>query len=135
MGAKWLFQLRSAPGQQTSTLHLFERFEALGAQKVSKWKSLTISYARKVPQGGSVPDKVSERLEGTVRKRLLSESAPQVASDVYMVQFPTDTPDKVYMVIKDKQGHEDKVMEAGSGLALIWHLMNPTGGATHTFTY
>ena len=135
MGAKWLFQLRSAPGQQTSTLHLFERFEALGAQKVSKWKSLTISYARKVPQGGSVPDKVSERLEGTVRKRLLSESAPQVASDVYMVQFPTDTPDKVYMVIKDKQGHEDKVMEAGSGLALIWHLMNPAGGANSGALY
>ena len=100
MGAKWLFQLRSAPGQQvkpaacegrarraslnfprvlaaeseglalggwlvafalrgdgaaarralmsacgwqTSTLHLFERFQALGAEKVSKWKTLTLS--------------------------------------------------------------------------------------------
>ena len=52
-----------------------------------------------------------------------------------MVQFPTDTPDKVYMVIKDKQGHEDKVMEAGSGLALIWHLMNPAGGANSGALY
>lgn len=41
MGAKWLYQLRSAPGQQTSTLHLFDRFEALGAKKVCKWSTQT----------------------------------------------------------------------------------------------
>lgn len=41
MGAKWLYQLRSAPGQQTSTLHLFDRFEALGAKKICKWSTQT----------------------------------------------------------------------------------------------
>ena len=106
MGAKWLFQLRSAPGQQTSTLHLFERFEALGAKKVSKWKTIIVSYQRKVAAGATVSDKV--------------------ASDVYIVQFPTDHPDKVYMVIR--QGDEDKVMEAGTAFVSIWNQINPTGG-------
>lgn len=46
MGAKWLFQLRSAPGQQTSTLHLFDRFESLGARRICKWKTQT-SYHKK----------------------------------------------------------------------------------------
>ena len=113
MGAKWLFQLRSAPGQQTSTLHLFERFEALGAKKVSKWKTLTISYQRKVPAGVTLPDKV--------------------ASDVYIVQFPTDTPEKVHMVIRT--GEEDKVMEAGTGFVSIWHLMNQAGGVNSNALY
>ena len=66
-----------------------------------------MSYQRKVAAGAQVPDKV--------------------AADVYLVQFPTDTPDKVYMVAR--QGDEDKVMEAGTGMLSIWGLMNPTGGA------
>ena len=53
-------------------------------------------------------------------------AAERVASDVYLVQFPTDTPDKIYMVAR--QGDEEKVMEAGTGLLSIWGLMNPTGG-------
>ena len=55
MGAKWLFQLRSAPEQRTSTLHLFDRLDTLGARKVCKWKTQTSQFKRSsrcpAPQG------------------------------------------------------------------------------------
>ena len=100
---------------QTSTLHLFERFEALGAKKVSKWKTLTMSYTRKTAAGTPGPDR------------------DKVASDVFLVQFPTDTPDKVYTVAR--LADEDKVMEAGAGFLSIWQLINPTGGVTSNALY
>ncbi|EKX47523.1 hypothetical protein GUITHDRAFT_106510 [Guillardia theta CCMP2712] len=100
MGAKWLFQLRSAPGQQTSTLHLFDRFETLGAKKLNKWKTQTTLYRRPTPGGD------------------------KVAGDVFLVNFLSDTPDKVYMIIR--QGEEDKVMEAGSSFMQIWSMINAT---------
>eukprot|EP00286_Rhodomonas_abbreviata_P019190 CAMPEP_0181292204 /NCGR_PEP_ID=MMETSP1101-20121128/2379_1 /TAXON_ID=46948 /ORGANISM="Rhodomonas abbreviata, Strain Caron Lab Isolate" /LENGTH=276 /DNA_ID=CAMNT_0023396653 /DNA_START=363 /DNA_END=1189 /DNA_ORIENTATION=+ len=107
MGAKWLYQLRSAPGQQTSTLHLFDRFEALGARRICKWKTQT-SYHKKHQSSPVTSDKA--------------------AGDMFLVQFPSDAPEKCYFVVR--QGEEDKVMEAGAAMLSIWGLMNsPTGNA------
>eukprot|EP00288_Rhodomonas_lens_P011452 CAMPEP_0177745420 /NCGR_PEP_ID=MMETSP0484_2-20121128/30303_1 /TAXON_ID=354590 /ORGANISM="Rhodomonas lens, Strain RHODO" /LENGTH=243 /DNA_ID=CAMNT_0019260055 /DNA_START=29 /DNA_END=757 /DNA_ORIENTATION=+ len=98
MGAKWLFQLRSAPGQQTSTLHLFDRFESLGARRICKWKTQT-SYHKKHASSPVAPDKA--------------------VPDMFLVQFPSDYPEKCYFVVKQ-----------GAGMLSIWGLVNnPSGNA------
>lgn len=110
MGAKWLYQLRSAPGQQTSTLHLFHRFEALGAKKVCKWSTQTTlcEFPLQSAETAGAPARLCLMMSLCSSSRPPAgkrHPPPQVAGgairmdktaqDVFIVNFATDCPNKV----------------------------------------